>query len=114
MTTEPMPTVRLRNGAEEHKQLVALIGQRLQRLLNEGKAMVLYELVELCRNRDHTPFGQTGEDLQQLDLARRQTDGRWWVHESIRNIVCSAVRGEELAMTIGNPVASPKQDDIEA
>lgn len=60
-----------------------------------------YGLVMKCRDRNYQFFGNTGEILKQYSLV--QSDGN--VHASIRNVVLSAVVGEELDMTLGSPVA---------
>lgn len=97
-------TVILKNGAEEASPLVVLTMMSLKSLMDRGEAMALYELVELCKDPDHTPFGVTGETLQVLSLVSK-TESGWWVHNSIRNIVLSAVSGEGLDLCLVSPVA---------
>ncbi len=101
-------TVILKNGAEEAKPLVVVTMMVLNRLMDEGKAMVVYELVELCKNPEHQPFGRTGEDLEKLSLAsknQRPATNLYDVHGSTRNIVLSAVSGEGLDLCLVSPVA---------
>ena len=98
-----MDVVTLKNGEKERKSLVNVTMMSLRTLMNEGKAMVVYELAELCRKPNHKPWGQTGEDLKKLQLATEQ-NGSWNVHDSIKNIILSAVEGEGLNMILGNPV----------
>ena len=81
-----METTKLRNGAEEAAGLVAVTMLALRNLFAE-KPIVAYELVAKCRDANHQFFGLTGSDLQTLGLV--ETGGG--VHESIRNIVLSAV-----------------------
>lgn len=100
MTT---PMVRLRNGQEEVASLVAVTMMSLDKLIEDGKVMVVYELVELCRDPNHKPWGQTGKELKSIGLASQGDSGEWHVHNSIRNVVLSAAIGEGLDMTIGNP-----------
>lgn len=102
--TESTPTVRLKNGTDEVKPLVAIVMHSLHRLFDTGKGMVVYELASLCRNPDHKPFGSTGEELKSLELVS-EANGKWYVHGSIRNIVLSAVQGEGLDMGIRSPLA---------
>ena len=102
--TEPTPTVRLRNGTEEERPLVATVHHGLQELWNEGQVMTVYELVCLCRNREHKLFGNTGQTLVDIGLVHRYDD-QYNIHDAIRNIVLSCVRGEGADMTIGNPLA---------
>jgi len=99
--TEPTPTVKLKNGWDEAKPLVAIIMHTLQKLMDEGRGIVVYELAEVCKDPTHKPWGQAGDDLKALKLLR--PDGS--VHDSIRNIVLSAVSGEGMEMTLGSPLS---------
>ena len=109
MNEKPQGTVKLKNGTEEFRPLVAVTRMHINKLL-ESNPIALYELVELCRDRHHKPFGQTGDDLVALSLATKTSDGLM-VHESIRNIVLSATSGEGMEMTIGNPAQPPTGKD---
>lgn len=62
-------TVILKNGAEESSTLVVMTMMILNGLMDEGKAGVVYELVELCKNPDHQPLGIAGEELKNSMLA---------------------------------------------
>ena len=70
------------------------------RNLMETNPIAFYELVMICRDSNHAPFGNTGDILRNFNLLN--TEGK--VHSSIRNIVISAVTGEGLEMTLGSPV----------
>lgn len=94
-------TVLLKNGTEELKSLVLITMFALNKLMDD-KAMVVYELVQLCRDENHSLWGQACEDLQSLFRVQKTENG-WLVNDSIRNIVLSAVTGEGSEMTIGNP-----------
>ena len=108
---EPIPTVRLKNGIEEAKPLVAVVMLSLESLFKEGKGIVFYELVEICKDSNHKPWGTAiGEDLKNLSLAS-EVDGKWLVHDSIRNIVLSAAEGEGLDLRLVNPVAETVASD---
>lgn len=96
-----METVILKNGAEEALPLVDVAMLSLRTLMAE-KPIVLYELVQLCRDRKHQLFGKSGDDLHALKLIEKHGDGVG-VHDSIRNIVLSAVEGDGLEMALGNP-----------
>lgn len=93
-----METVVLKNGATEAVALVATVMVALESLMT-SKPMAVYELNELCKNRDHKVFGDLGADLAELALL----GGDGQPHGSIKNIVLSAISGEELEMTLGNP-----------
>lgn len=96
--------VTLKNGAEEVLALVTVTMASLDAISRQGKGVVVFELVELCRNPNHKPWGDTGDELKEWKLATCDIEGRWEVHDSIRNIVLSAAKGEGLDMEIGNPV----------
>lgn len=92
-----METVRLKNGTEEAEGLVVAIMLALNNLIDRN-AIAFYEFVMKCRNPDHEFFGDCAEHMKGLLEANGS------VHESIRNIVNSAVVGDELDMRIVNPV----------
>lgn len=91
-----MEMVRLKNGSEEAKGLVAIVMLSLRSLLAE-KPLVFHDLVMVCRDgtkpwSDMTPA---------VDAALMESDGR--VHDSIRHVIVSAVTGDGLDMLIGDP-----------
>ena len=92
--------VPLKNGATEKKSFVMSTMISLESLLNT-KPGAFYELVMKCRDNNHSFFGNTGEVLQNSRLA--QPDGR--IHDSIKNIVLSAVQGDSLDMQLSNPIS---------
>jgi len=94
-----METVRLKNGTEEAKQLVVITIAQLKELMS-SEPIAFYELVMLCRDRDHELFGNAGEKLEKSGLLQREGV----VHDSIRNIVVSAVEGDMLNMRITSPI----------
>jgi len=92
-----MRTVRLKNGAEEAKPLVGVTMMSLQKL-EQTNPIAFYELVMKCKDDGHELFGNTGDVLQSLALIQ---DKRGQVHNSIKNIVLSAVNVD---MSLGSPV----------
>lgn len=98
--TATRETVQLKNGNEEFKPLVAGTMVSLRQLYNE-KPIAIYELAMLCRDPDHEILNKViAQDLHDLGLI----DAVAAVHDSIRNIVLSAVEGDGLDMVLGNPV----------
>ena len=87
--------IKLKNGSEEAKGLVTITMLSLESLLKENP-IAFYEFTMKCRDRQHTLFGNTEEVLRDLALLEQ----RGSVHESIRNIVLSAVEGEGLDMKV--------------
>jgi hypothetical protein len=102
---DPLTPVKLKNGTEEVGALVLTTTMSVNSLLERGLAIPAYELVQLCRDGRHRPFGSCGETLEKLGLVQKGQDGSYSVHDSIRNIVLSMASGEGLEMTFGSPVA---------
>lgn len=96
--------VKLRNGTTEVKPLVSIVMHSIRQLLNDGKALVVYDLAMICRDSSYKPFGQAGTVLKNLKLVE-ESGGKYHVHESIKNIVLSSATGEGLDMQFGNPQA---------
>ena len=94
-----METTILNNGAEEATSEVKVVMMSLEGLISENP-IAFYELAMCCRDRERVPFGSTAEKLSALAL--------YPVHDSIRNIVLSAVKGDGLEMTLGSPLAEAK------
>lgn len=86
---------KLRNGTEEATPLVAVVLMHLEDLL-KAEPIVLYELILCAKNPARRPFGNTGEKLARLGLLTRRGDASWYMHDSERNIICSAVDGDDL------------------
>ena len=93
-----METVVLKNNQTELKVIVKTTMITLDRLINENP-IAAYELVQMCKERDHKPFGNTGSILEGYGLL---TSGE--IHNTIRNIVLSAFDGEGFDMYLTNPV----------
>lgn len=106
---DPTKMVTLKNGTSEVASLVAVTMQSINKLTEDGFGVAVFELVTLCRDRNHVPFGNTGDKLKAFSLAS-ENDGKWTVHDSIRNIVLSAASGEGMNVEVGNPI----QDTVEA
>ena len=100
-----MQTVTLRNGSEELDSLVITTMTTLRRMMNDGFTglMALYDLHQVCLETGYQPAAQQLEYLKILSML--QPNGR--PHDSIRNIVLSAVQGEGLEMELVNPVVNP-------
>jgi len=96
-----METKQLKNGSVEVTSLITVTLMSLNSLIKQDP-ISFYELVTKCRNREHTIFGNCGDILRDLQLI--QSDNS--VHDSIKNIVLSAVSGEGFEMILGNPIAT--------
>lgn len=94
-----MKVVTLKNGTEEAEPLVASTMLILNGLIDKSP-LVFYDLVMLCRNKDYKCFGNAEYEL--IDMALLQPDGR--PHQSISNIVKSAVVGDSLDISLVNPL----------
>lgn len=89
----------LKNGKQELSALVAVTMMRLQSLIDDNP-ILFYELVSVCRNREHQFFGSSGEALRAMNLLETNS----LPHESLRNVVLSAVVGDGLEMKLTLPV----------
>jgi len=94
-----MKTVKLKNGGEEVDTLVTVAMFSLRGLMAE-KPTVFFDLVMKCRDSKYVLFGEASKVLQ--DLALLEPDNI--PHDSLRNIVLSAVTGDGLEMTLGSPL----------
>ncbi|MGQ0527595.1 MAG: hypothetical protein ACT4OY_06160 [Alphaproteobacteria bacterium] len=94
-----LETVILKNGAEEAKPLVAVTMMSLEGLMQQNP-IAFYELTMKARDSKHQFFGNAGQVLEKFNLVSANGS----MHDSIRNIVLSAVEGDGLDMTLGNPV----------
>jgi hypothetical protein len=90
--------VKLKNGSEVAEPLVTTTMMNLE-LLMEKNPIAFYELVEKCRNPKHEMFGNTAEVAEGLALMNNRQ-----CHSTTRDIVLSAVHGEDLEMTLGSPI----------
>ena len=94
-------TVVLKNGAEEAQPVVTVAMMSLNRLIQDNP-IAFYEMVQVCRDPNHQPFGNTALILK--DLSLMEESGQ--VHDSLRNIVLSATEGDGLDLTLVSPIPS--------
>lgn len=94
--------VKLKNGSLVSKVCVVTTMMNLKLLL-ESNPIAFYELVMKCRDSDHVFFGNTEEVLKGLALKPDNS--------VVKNIVLSAVEGEEFDMRLNSPIAD--DDDNE-
>lgn len=104
-----MQTVKLKNGAEEVVPLINITMVSLQSLMTSSH-IALYELVEVCKDKNHKPFGNAEVILKELALM--ELDGT--IHKSIENIVLSAIDGESFDMHLVNPVEKMINEEAQA
>lgn len=91
--------IKLRTGVTESQGVVLGTMIALKSLMKTNP-IALYELTELARNPDHTPFGNAGEVLQSRNLL--QTDGR--LNQSVKNVVLAATTGDGLELALTSPL----------
>lgn len=92
--------VTLKNGSREFAPLVGVAMGSLG-LLMQKNPIAFYELVMKARDRQHIFFGNTAEVLRGYALIEADGD----LHETLRNVVLSAVRGDGLNMVLSSPIA---------
>ena len=98
-----MEMLALNNGSSEPKPAVITSMMSIRGLWNEGIPGIcaISDLYERCRNQSH-PIAN-GEKQKLESLALLQPDGH--VHDTIKNVVLSAITGESLAdMKLGSPI----------
>ena len=89
-------TIILKNGADEFKPAVVVIMMSLENLFKDAP-LVFYDLVMLCRDRDYKVFNL--DKAVALNLVSETKK----VHDTIRNVVLSAVTGDKFDMILGSP-----------
>ena len=99
-----METVKLKNGSEEAKSLIISTMLSLDKLLGAWP-IAFYDLVMRCHDRDYEWFGNNRQVC--IDLSFARPDGN--IHDSIKNIILSAVVGDDLDMRLVSPVAETKE-----
>lgn len=100
-----MKTVQLKNGTTELKGAVNTTYFTL-RELSKTSPLAVYELMELCNNRDHKIFSDRLEqDLLTFGLI--QQGGR--VHPTIKNVVLSAVVRDGFDISLVSPLADESE-----
>ena len=95
-----MKTVTLKNGATEAMPLVTTIMMVLEDLLSNDP-MAFYDLVMICRDPNYQPFGNARERLEARGLLAPRAKQP---HRSIKNIILSAVTGDDLGMALEDPI----------
>jgi hypothetical protein len=101
--TSPTDLVRLRNGAAVPRVVIKTTMIALERVASTD-AIALYELVAACRDASHVLFGGYGRVLSGLGLIDVAPDGTARIHEITRDIVLSAVEGDDLTLALVSPV----------
>ena len=101
-----MQEVTLKNGAVEADVMVSVTMLSLESLMKENP-IAFYEAAMVSRDRGHVPFGNTGNILK--DRSILQSDGS--MHDSIRNILLSAIEGDGLDMCLVSPIAQPPENE---
>lgn len=95
-----MSTVVLRHGGEANKGAVTAIMLNLEFCMDRNP-IALYELVQVCQDASHVPFGNTGAVLAERSLL----DNNGQPHDLVRDVVLSAVRGDGMGLHLGSPFA---------
>ena len=98
-----METVKLKNGTTEAKPAVMATMLSLEHLAAK-EPTAFYDLVMRCRDRDYQWFGDNQAICEKLSLM--QSENR--VHDTIKNIILSAAKGDGLDMSLTSPM-SPNQ-----
>lgn len=98
-------TVILKDGSEQAKGLVWILGETLRSLFKEGPILA-YELVMKARDPQHQHFGNTGDALAERQLLCSD----YTMHESTREIIQCSVEGEGYEMYLVSPFAKEAEE----
>lgn len=96
---EAVEFVKLKNGSEEERTQVEAFMYTLRRLFKD-EPIAAYDLVLKARNPEHQIFEAARTKLKQWALLL--PDGE--MHDTVRNIIVSAVTGDGLQMQLNNPI----------
>lgn len=96
--------VKLKNGSSEYSKLVVTTILSLETVIDKQPA-AFYDIVEICKNPGYELFEVNADYLVSRDLLKRAGYGKFKVHDSIRNIVLSAVEGSRVELVLGSPIA---------
>lgn len=97
--------VKLANGAQEPDILVNVTMFALGELIGRDP-IAFYEFTMKCRDGSHVLWGDAEERLKKVGLIEKNGE----IHDVTRNTVLSAVKGEDLEMTLGSPFPETKQE----
>jgi hypothetical protein len=94
----------LKNGSVESKDAVdstLFALENLKGITNRGMdgSLAIFELNALCKNPQHSPYGTTGDILKEYAFL----DKNGQVHDTVRNVVLSAVTEEGVILKVGDP-----------
>lgn len=104
---EALEPLSLKNGSQEAKAIVVVTMMALRQLVQQHP-IAFYELVTVSRDPAHKLFGNNGAILAKFHLASESGH----VHNSIRNIVISAVEGNDLDMVLRSPLAPTIEEQL--
>jgi len=89
----------LKNGARVPKAIVVTTMMSLEKLF-QNDPILAYELTMLCRNPQHRLFGNSLDELKR----RAFVNSAGCVHKTVRDVVLSAVTGEDVDLILESPV----------
>lgn len=101
MTPEPK-VITLRTGAQVPESvarttLISIVA------LNTDNPVALFEAYEVARDKDHQPFGRTGEVLTGMGLLERNGS----MHGATRDVILAAIAGyEDFDVRLVSPFAA--------
>ena len=94
-----MEIVKLKNGSEAPDFVVTAHMASLRSLF-DIQPIAFYELVMVARDPAHQPCGNSGQILRSLHLI----DPNGGMHDTTKDIILSAVDGDEVEMRLVSPV----------
>ena len=95
-----MKMLTLKNGSEVAEPVVITTMMSLEALMNSNP-IAFYELVEKARDSRHQMFGNTRQVVEKTALMNGGS-----IHDTVKDVILSAVSGKDLEMSLGSPVDS--------
>lgn len=103
--------VRLKNGVDVQKALVAVVMMAIESMFYKGQGLAVFDLYRLCKDPDYPLFRVHAKALKDVCLIERVSDSQWGVVSGIKDIMLSAIVETGDDMNLTNPVqAQPVPD----
>ena len=94
-----MSLVRLKNGSTAEDVLVTMVMATLGQLMKESPILI-QQLAKKCREPKHVFLLGIGKQLKEWSLLLGEDD----VHDTVRDIVLSAVEGDGIFLRLKSPI----------
>jgi hypothetical protein len=103
----------LTNGAKVPVPSVQQTLMHLDDMVAAHGVMPIYELLEVCKDPDHRPFGTMGDNMNDFGLLTEwdPSSKRAVVHDFTRDVVLAAIQGQDLSI-VRQIIVSTEEVDV--